>query len=85
MPFGVLEHTKGHKVNSITWSPTSQLRVASVSVEANDYYVLSARSLFVTEKHINAFGKWVTVTWVVVVLAIGVGFAVSPKSKKHKR
>lgn len=48
---GVLANSKGKDYNAVTWEPKDGVRIASVSVEADKYYVLSGRSLKEVEKN----------------------------------
>jgi hypothetical protein len=52
-PVGVLRAADGKEYNAVTWQPQSGVRIASVSVAANNYYVLSGRSLKEVEKREN--------------------------------
>lgn len=70
VPIGVLAASQGHKVNAVTWQPKDKVRIASVSVEANNYYVLGGRSLFVIEKKINSFMRWIAVLWLIKVIVL---------------
>lgn len=50
VPVGVLHSSEGREYNAVTWQPANDIRIASVTVAANDYYVLSGRSLREVEK-----------------------------------
>jgi hypothetical protein len=50
-PLGVLTSSIGQPYNAVTWQPQEDARVASVTVSANKYYVLSGRSLTEVEKN----------------------------------
>lgn len=50
-PLGMLQSARGTDYHAITWQPRSDIRIASVSVAANQYYVLSGRSLKEVEKN----------------------------------
>lgn len=50
-PFGVLQAANGKPYSSVTWQPNSSTRIAVVVVAANNYYVLSGRSLAVVEQN----------------------------------
>jgi hypothetical protein len=72
VPIGVLAATQGHKINSVTWQPTNKVRIASVGVEANSYYILSGRSLSVVEDQISSFGKWLAAAWFLSIVLLSV-------------
>jgi len=50
-PIGVLTDSKGKDYNAVTWEPQDGVHVASVTVAAKNYYVLSGRSLTEVEKN----------------------------------
>lgn len=50
-PFGILKAAEFSDYRAITWQPQANLRFAAVTVAANKYYVLSARSLKEVEKN----------------------------------
>jgi hypothetical protein len=52
-PLGVLTASRSDTYNAVTWQPQAGVRIASVSVAANNYYVLSGRSLTEVEKNEN--------------------------------
>ena len=52
-PLSMLEKSKGKTYNAVTWQPAGNVRIASVTVAAKDYYVLSGRSLTEVEKNEN--------------------------------
>ncbi|QQS18843.1 hypothetical protein IPL68_02165 [Candidatus Saccharibacteria bacterium] len=51
MPTGVVNHAKPGEPHAVTWAPRSDIRIASVTVAAKDYYVVGGQSLKMTEKH----------------------------------
>ena len=51
VPLGVLQAAKTKTYNAVTWQPQAGVRIASVSVAAKGYYVLSGRSLKEVEKN----------------------------------
>lgn len=53
VPLGVLTAAIGKPYNAVTWQPRSDVRIAAVTIAANDYYVLSGRSLDEVEKNEN--------------------------------
>jgi hypothetical protein len=52
-PMGILTAAKGHDYHAVTWEPKDGVRVAAVTVAADKYYVLTGRSLELTEKQAN--------------------------------
>jgi hypothetical protein len=50
IPVGVLKAADNKAYSSVTWEPQSGVRFAAVSVKANKYYVVSARSLKIVEQ-----------------------------------
>lgn len=52
-PLGMLKAAKGEEYHAVTWQPANGVRIASVTVAAKDYYVLSGRSLKEVEKNEN--------------------------------
>lgn len=51
MPAGVVNHAKPGEPHAVTWAPRSDIRIASVTVAAKDYYVTGGQSLKMTENH----------------------------------
>jgi hypothetical protein len=82
MPIGVLKASNGQPYHAVTWQPQADVRIASVSVKANNYYVTSGRSLTEVERNeqhtlqITGFGL------VASLLVLAVGFILS-HAKKH--
>jgi hypothetical protein len=70
VPVGVLAAAKGNKLNKVTWQPNDRVRVASVSKEADNYYVLGGRSLAVVEGKITSFTRWLVVAWLLSIVAV---------------
>ncbi|HTE58638.1 MAG TPA: hypothetical protein VK694_07930 [Verrucomicrobiae bacterium] len=86
VPVGVLAAAKGNKVNKVTWQPNERVRIASVSREADNYYVLGGRSLAVVERKITSFTRWLIAAWL-LSLAAAVGIyrlSTKPAQKKSK-
>lgn len=52
-PAGMLSDSSGKTYNAVTWQPADGVRIASVTVQAGKYYVLSGRSLTEVEKNEN--------------------------------
>ena len=75
VPLGVLKAAEGQSDNRVTWQPQSDVRLASVTVAAKNYYVLSGRSLREVENReqkitLLALAGWVTALIVTVVAFI---------------
>jgi len=73
VPSGVLTSAQGKPYNAVTWQPQTGVRIASVTVHAKNYSVLSGRSLTEVEKRDNTILLLVTCGW----LASLVGFAIA--------
>lgn len=77
VPLGVLTAAVGKPYHTVTWQPQSNIRIAAVTVSANDYYVLSGRSLAEVEKNenktfsVSLLGCAGAVTLLVLVYLIG--------------
>jgi hypothetical protein len=52
-PLGMLKAAEGQEYHAVTWEPKNDVRIASVTVAAKDYYVLSGRNLKEVEKNEN--------------------------------
>jgi hypothetical protein len=63
VPVGVLAASKEGRVNKVIWQPNDRVRIASVSQEADNFYVLGGRSLMVIERKITNFTRWLVVAW----------------------
>jgi hypothetical protein len=50
-PPSMLAESRGKPYNAVTWQPQKGVRIASVTVAAKNYYVLSGRSLAQVEKN----------------------------------
>lgn len=80
VPIGVLAAAKGKKLNRVTWQPQNNVRIASVSAQAGNRYVLVGRTLAVIEKKISTAMWWLAVLWAVTLALIVVLYRVlSPK------
>ncbi|MDB5168972.1 MAG: hypothetical protein JWO41_328 [Candidatus Saccharibacteria bacterium] len=72
IPAGVLGHAGSSDPYTITWQPASDLRLASVTVKAKGYYVVTARSLANTESRIDMVGLMVLIGWLGSLVALAV-------------
>jgi hypothetical protein len=84
VPIGVLSAAQGQKVNRVSWEPKNNVRIASVSVQGGDYYVLGGRSLENTEHQISSFGKWIIALWGIAIAFIAGVYHLSKPKTKHK-
>jgi hypothetical protein len=69
-PLGVLKQSKNKDYNFVTWQPQGNVRVASVSVSARNYYVLSGRSLKEVEKQEQSQLQFAEFAWAVSVVVL---------------
>jgi hypothetical protein len=74
LPFDVLEAATEKGEHSLTWEPKADVRLASVVVPAGEYYVLSGRSLYVTENQIRSFTIWLVSVWAIVMFSVAVAY-----------
>lgn len=68
LPDGVLDYTKTHGENRVTWQLQSGIRIATVIKYNGTYFVLVGRNLRETENRIDSLKKQVLVSWVLGVL-----------------
>ena len=73
IPFGVLK-AAGSDYNAVTWEPESNVRLAAVAVKANQYYVVSARSLREVESRENTVFKIAAIGWLITLLTISTAY-----------
>lgn len=52
-PLSMLQAARGEEYHAVTWQPADGVRIASVTVAAKNYYVLSGRSIREVEKNEN--------------------------------
>src|SRR5205807_586735 len=74
VPLGVLTSANGKDYNWVTWQLRSEVRVASVSVAAHNYYVLSGRSLKEVEKNEDRTFQLSFVAGVIAAAILGAAF-----------
>jgi len=84
VPRGVLASADGKPYSFVTWQPQSGVRVAAVSVAADNYYVLSGRSLTEVERNISKTFRLTALGWLASLLALGVMY-VAQKAACNKR
>ncbi|MGI9027406.1 MAG: hypothetical protein ACR2FM_00990 [Candidatus Saccharimonadales bacterium] len=83
VPIGVLSAAKDHKINRVTWEPKQGVRIASVSVQGGDYYVLGGRSLKDTEHQISWISKTLVGLWVLSMIIVIAGYNVVRRKPNH--
>jgi len=71
IPLGVLHHSDGVAYHTVTWQPSSDVRLASVSVRAKNYYVVAARSLGDVEHRTDQIGLLSLFGWLASIMTLG--------------
>ncbi|HLG91029.1 MAG TPA: hypothetical protein VI336_02625 [Candidatus Saccharimonadales bacterium] len=84
IPKGVLASSIGYSYNAVTWQPTDDVRLASVTVSANDYFVTSVRSLKEVEQRTTLTLKLAAMGWMVSMLALLGAYIISIERKVKK-
>lgn len=85
IPIGVLRAANNKPYHFVTWQPANDVRIAAVSVSANNYYVLSGRLLTEVEKdevhtfQLSSFGCLLALS-----LLTG-GYYVNRTNTKHRK
>lgn len=79
IPVGVIKASENKTYHAVTWQPTDNLRLASVTVSAHDYYVTSARSLSEVEGRESSLLWIVSLGW---LMSIGVFYVTSQVVRK---
>ncbi len=74
IPLGVMQNSSANKYNAITWQPDNDVRVATVTVAANNYYVTSGRSLKEVEKRENKTMLITSVGWLASITTLAAAF-----------
>lgn len=69
-PKSMLQHAKSNRNNVVTWQPKADVRIASVTVAAKDYYVLGGQSLKATEDHATHLLKLTALGYVASVVVL---------------
>jgi hypothetical protein len=81
MPIGVLHHADNATYHTITWQPASDVRLASVTVRAKSYYVVTVRSLHDIEHRIDLIGLLVTFGWLASMITLAAAYSFHRKYK----
>lgn len=84
IPHGVLLVSKDQAYNAITWQPQPNVRIASVTVAANQYFVLSGRSLKEVEIRENKTLQLLSLGWLISLIVLFGSYLVWGKSS-HRR
>jgi hypothetical protein len=74
LPHGVLTSAKGDSYNAVTWQPQAGVRIASVTVAADNYYVLSGRSLRETESRESTLTKLAAAGWLAALCVLTIAW-----------
>jgi hypothetical protein len=74
LPHGVLTSAKGNSYNAVTWQPKPGIRIASVTVAADNYYVLSGRSLRETESRESTLTKLAAAGWLAALCVLTIAW-----------
>jgi hypothetical protein len=82
VPIGVLQHSDGKDYSFVTWQPQSNVRIASVSVSAKNYYVLAGRSLKEVEKQEQSQLEFAVLGWVASIIVTVLGYTFVNKAHK---
>lgn len=87
IPFGVLQNTVHNRYNAITWEPSPGVRLASVSAEANDYFVTAVRSLSQVEEREAIMLKITFLGWLGSLAGLGTIYYLNsrPRAKTKRR
>lgn len=85
VPFGVLSTSENQAYNAVTWQPQTNIRIASVTVAANNYYVLSGRSLSEVEKRESKTLLLAFTGWATSLLVLGVGVLLWNRDLQKKK
>ncbi|HSW37705.1 MAG TPA: hypothetical protein VLG37_05065 [Candidatus Saccharimonadales bacterium] len=84
VPLGVLKASEGKDYHAVTWQPQNGVRLASVTVSAKNYYVVSARSLKEVEKRETKVFQLAVMGWLVSLLIVFGSFWWPPNLKPVK-
>jgi hypothetical protein len=74
IPIGVLHNSDNSTYHAVTWQPTSDVRLASITVRAKNYYVVAARSLVDVEHRTDMLGLLVAFGWGVSMIVLGAAY-----------
>jgi hypothetical protein len=80
---GMLEASKGKDYSAVTWEPQKDVRIASVTVAAKDYYVLSGRSLTEVEKNETHTFQLAFIGGIVALMLLGIAITAKLAGPEH--
>lgn len=69
LPDGVLDSTKELRENRLTWQPKEGVRIAAVIVSYQNGYVLAGRNLREVEARESQLTTFVSITWLLALIA----------------
>ncbi len=79
----MLEASKGEDYSAVTWEPQKDVRIASVTVAAKDYYVLSGRSLTEVEKNETHTFQLAFIGGIIALMLLGIAITAKMASPAH--
>ena len=87
IPKGLLKASDKQNYHSVTWQPTGDIRLASVTVAADNYYVTSVRSLDEVEAREDTTLKLVAGGWLISMLTLLIAYVtqLTGQNKKVRR
>ncbi len=85
VPYGVLQHATNLRDNRVTWQPKPGVRIASVTMRADQYYVLAGTNLREVEKEIARVFRIALAGWLVAVFGLGAAFALRHTIRKTRK
>jgi len=83
VPLGVLRAAAGHDYHAVTWQPAGGVRIAAVAVAAQNYFVLSGRSLKEVERNENATLQLSLFGGVLALIPVSLLIGLSLTARKH--
>lgn len=78
-PYGILTAAQGKAYHAVTWQPQERVRIASVTVAANSYYVLSGRSLEQVEANENETFGLALIGGIASLLVLGSSYVLAKR------
>ena len=86
VPLGMLKASDNVEYNAVTWEPKENLRLASVTVSAKQYYVTGVRSLKEVESRISKVFQLAVAGWGISMMVYSVTFILAhPEPKNRKK
>jgi hypothetical protein len=76
IPDGVTTATRYKSYNAVTWQPAPDIRIASVSVQADGFYVVSGRNMKEVEQRETHTLALTTFGWLMAMLGLTVGVVI---------